>query len=552
VQLLFRLYDLHRGRWAFDRLKLALNAEARYDDLFALYDRALEVTSTESKPPLLEEAAEAAKDFARDADRAVDYLERLLTVRPGDVPALTALERLYERTGRIEKLVDLLAGHVEASDEEEARQRMRDRIATLCLSIGERAQAFAFVEEMLATRPDSARAYDLLAGVLLPDAFNEGPALSRSIGRRAAQLLKARYASEGRTRDVVRVLEVELDAADDDAERIENHRQLAALRLESLDDAAAAFENVTALVGLEPRAAEHRRLLADLAARLGRHADQARVLVQASEMTPEADAKAEIAVEAAAVYRDNLGDMARAIDLLTRVVASQSLSQSFVLSTCRELEPLLAAEGRIAERCMVLDQIAALESDRQARRSALGMVARLSAHDLGDRDRAVRAWRQRLVDDPQDREALDGLVEVLEAARSFGPLIDALAARAAVVELEQARRDRGRIARIHADELHAVADAISAWMGVRATFGPDDESFRELSLLLESSRRFEELAGLFDEEVRAASNAERRGWLYGKLGDICREHLNAPDRAAESYARALQMDAADRGARRGL
>jgi hypothetical protein len=553
IKLLSRLYDVYRGRWAFDRLKLALNAEGRYADLFALYDRAIEVVSTESRPPLLEEAAEAAKDFARDANRAVDYLERLLTVRPGDVPALTALERLYERTGRVEKLVDLLAMHVEATADEDARERMRDRMAGLCLGIGDRAQAFGFVEEMLAMRPDSARAYELLAGVLLPEAGAAvGVELPPSIGRRAAQLLKSRYMTEGRTVDVVRVLEVELRAAESGAERIDYHRQLASLRLDSLDDAAAAFDNVTALVGLEPRAGEHRHMLADLAERLGRHEEQARVLVDASGASSDVGLKAAIAVEAASVYRDKLGELARAIDLLTGVVASQGVDPAFVLSTCRELEPLLAAENRVAERCMVLDQMAALESDRQARRAALGMVARLSAHDLGDRDRAVRAWRQRIADDPQDREALDGLVEVLDAARLFGPLIDALVARANQVDLDQARRDLGRVARIHADELGAVGDAIAAWTHVRGTFGPDDESFRELSMLLESSRRFQELAAIFDEEVRAAASAERRGWLYGKLGDICREHLGAMDRAAEGYARALLIDAADRVARNGL
>src|SRR5262249_54373602 len=72
VVLLERVLELSPGAgWAFDRLKLAFNASGRWQELFALYDRALERSEREARIELLREAAMAAKDFAADPERAI-------------------------------------------------------------------------------------------------------------------------------------------------------------------------------------------------------------------------------------------------------------------------------------------------------------------------------------------------------------------------------------------------------------------------------------------------------------------------------------------------
>src|SRR5690606_15218183 len=60
--------------WAFDRLKLILDAQERWEDLFALYDRAASRADRERRIELLEEAAQIAKDFANHSARAIGYL----------------------------------------------------------------------------------------------------------------------------------------------------------------------------------------------------------------------------------------------------------------------------------------------------------------------------------------------------------------------------------------------------------------------------------------------------------------------------------------------
>ena len=91
VRILERVLELDpTADWAFDRLKLLLDSSERWDDLFALYDRALDSATGKKRANLLEDAAQTAKDFADRPDRAILYLEQLHELRPGDSQARPA------------------------------------------------------------------------------------------------------------------------------------------------------------------------------------------------------------------------------------------------------------------------------------------------------------------------------------------------------------------------------------------------------------------------------------------------------------------------------
>jgi tetratricopeptide (TPR) repeat protein len=355
-----------------------------------------------------------------------------------------------------------------------------------------------------------------------------------------------------RIEDVIRIIEVELAAADSDAERTVLYQQRARLHLEELGELGLAFDSYAILVALEPDVEEHRRMLADLAGRLDRYDRQAVALVDAAERTADPVLRARLRVEAGRVYRDKLADAPKAIALFSSVVDAGDLGAEIVLPAARELEPLLASQHVAAERCAVLDKIAALEKNKTARRDALGEVARISSSILADADRAARAWKARLEDDASDRDALDGLVAVYESARRWVELIDALDKRAAFATPDVARKDRARIAAVFSGELDSVGQAIATWVDIRRTFGPDEESFVKLSALLDGTGRYEDLAKLLEEEIGVARESERRVKLWGALGDLARDRLHDVERAAKSYAEALRLDARDAKSRQGL
>src|SRR6185436_18835249 len=100
----------------------------RWNELFAVYDDAIaRAPNDASRADLLAEAAQAAKDFAADPERAIGYFEKLFTLRPNDARVRTLLERLYEKQGKVEPLIALLSSGLPSLAGEKA-QLMRLRI----------------------------------------------------------------------------------------------------------------------------------------------------------------------------------------------------------------------------------------------------------------------------------------------------------------------------------------------------------------------------------------------------------------------------------------
>ena len=196
---------------------------------------------------------------------------------------------------------------LDATADVEAAQAIRARMAGLLLGMGNQVKALTLVEQMLAADPASDEGYDLLRRVLLPgeapppaprlsvapsgvsrssapklDAVQPEP-LTANLVERAASLLKPRYLMQEKIEDVVRIIEVELAAADSDAERTVLYQQRARLHLEELGEIGLAFDSYVTLVALEPDVEEHRRMLAELASRLDRHDRLADALVDAAQ-----------------------------------------------------------------------------------------------------------------------------------------------------------------------------------------------------------------------------------------------------------------------------
>ncbi len=443
LELLELISDTLPGEtWALDRLKLSYSSEGRWADLLRVLDRAIEAADHDAtRVSLIEDAGRVAKDFARDLERATHYSEKLFAIR-GDERSRAALEKLYERCGRHDALVDLYAAQIPGAVSELA-QALRAKIATLLLSLDDSDGAFGRIEEMLAVDPEHGPAFDLLERIFAaptrsipppaasPDSTREpattaAPPAARSIRQRAALLLKPRYVAAGRSRELVRVLQVELAVATSDEARARTYRELAALQLDALRDDIGALDALAALVVLEPAEMSHRRALKAVAQRLGKEERQVKMLCTAADRSTVPSVRASLLLEAAEVCRDTLGAPARAIDLYQRVLASSDLDPATLLLAARSASPLLESMGRAAERCEVLERLAELETDAQARKAALGEVARIASHDFGDKERAIRAWRARLGDDAADLDAVAGMRSALTEQGRFRELLSVL------------------------------------------------------------------------------------------------------------------------------
>lgn len=581
IKILDRLVDAEPdGGWAFDRLKLLYDAQERWDDLFPLYDRVLLRADAARKMELLEDAAQIAKDFAKNADRAIGYMEQLLNLKPTNERLIASLERLYERHGRHRELISLLGARVPALSDADARA-MRVRMASLWLDeIGDAAAALIVVEELIANADDAATSTRLLERILaaalpgdevkktIPPTSSPvtesiaaaartsippptvrpsqpprtSPPKSRGkrvlVRQRAAAFLRERYAEPGKESHLARVLEIELEAVKSAKERIRRHRELAALYSQEEND-LSALEHCVSLVMLEPATAANRAQLEELAAKTGRYDRMADVLVAAAEAGAEEELRVQLLLQAGLIWADKVGDATRAIDLLFRL-HTYDAPAALVLTGARKLEGLLLQAARDADRLSVLERLAQLESEGAAKRAAFGDVAKLASR-LGEIDRAVAAWESCLTFDQEDLEALTGLVDVLQADRRMKPLVDVLEKRAAAWgEPTSARIDRVQIAHIWAQDLASPEQAAAAWARVEEEFGESDEGLSASIALASSLERYADLARLLVRAIARAETADDRATLQAQRGDVVRVRLGDGAQAADEYKAALE------------
>lgn len=543
------------AEWAFDRLKLTFNSAGRWPELFQLYDRRLTTgLAPAEESALLREASMAAKDFAGDAERAMGYLERLNRLVPGDGRVESTLERLYERHGRTRPLIDLLTARM-ASIAASERGELSARIAALWLDLGETPPAFALAAGLLEAGSNEVAAVSLLERILsLPAARTQTvEEKAASVLESAARLLEKRYRVQKSTVDVVRMLEIEVDCTSDPKERSELLSEAARLRLDVLEDVQGAFETLIELVSIDARP-EHRKRLAELAKKLGADERRAETLVQVAKGATDLGDRAELLLEAATVYDRDLGALARAAELQREVVQLREHKPKAALDAGRRLAEMLREQSADSELVSLLEILAALEPELDARRAVLGEAAERALVALNDPARAIRDYRARLALDEQDREALDGLCRALEAAQRWDELVTALEARAVLAsEPSSARADRVRIAQIQTEVKRDLAAACDAWRRVRSLHGPDLESFDGLTILFSAGGLFQDLADLLVEEIGREKDSGRRAELYRRLGELHEQRTDRPLDALDAYAAAADWDAALRVAnvRRG-
>jgi tetratricopeptide (TPR) repeat protein len=235
VEALQRLLEIAPGaRWALDRVKLVLGSAARWDELFRLYDRAIEaIGDPKERADLLDEAARAARDVAGQPERAIPYLEAIHVLRPGDAAVSAALERTYERQGRSRPLIALLSEGLEGASGFKRRETFQ-RIALLWIDLGGIVESFQTIEKALgegASVADVAASLERIATG--PSAASDAPSPKSkeeaAVRERAVAMLREHYERLGQAEDVVRIASLQLSLAEGAAARSRAARDLKAL-----------------------------------------------------------------------------------------------------------------------------------------------------------------------------------------------------------------------------------------------------------------------------------------------------------------------------------
>ncbi len=535
--------------WAFRRLTMAHTVDRRWGELLALYNAVIAGTTEPSRrAELYGEAAQIAKDLAGRADRAIEYLEALAQLSPSDGQITQSLERLLEREGRFRELCDLWRSHLRELDPSAAQARRAQIAACLLDRLASPGEALDEAFHLLKDASGIPAAVEILERVF---AF---PGAVAAVRARALGELRRLYTESGKTGEIIRVLGLALGAAEPEG-RAALHQEIAEL-LVAEGREAEALDHYAELLALDPESEEASARLHELGHRTGhlnRYADAlARAADAAAAKGGLAARTVALLFEAARVRADEIGDAAGATTLYARIFRSATVDDATMLEVCRRLDALLVGEEHRAERLLVLERRATLETAASSKRRLRGEAAAL-ADALGDPNRALRSWELVLAADPADREAHEASIAVLEREQRWEALIVALVRSSDAPGAGDAARDhRVRAARVHADQLGAPDAAVAAWREIEEYFGQSEETIDALAVLLGAASRWEELAAVLEHGLELTLDGGRRQSLLQQLGDLYRTESGEPERALECYRAVLAEHPAHAGARAGL
>jgi tetratricopeptide (TPR) repeat protein len=471
-------------RAARDALIEDLLAAERYDDVLPLLERKVEEASSKSqKLQLLREIAALSRDKIGDPNRAFAVYDRMLVLAPGDAETFAAMERLDESSGNFARLLVTLERQASAAGAAQAAAiltRMAQLAETKLDDIERASDLLSRAVDLAPDQPEPLRAlchlyerserFDDLVELLRERVLIERNAEARAeLHRRVAQVVGERLNDVDGAIDAWRkLLQIKEDReallalqhhalAHDDAEQLvdilarlaaletdrEQRRDLlferASLLLARLKRPALAIADlVRVLTELDPDFEPAFDALEAASNAASDHRGLAQIVEQRLNRADAPHARGGYARRLSDLYEHELNDAERAIGALQRwAEADAEHPEPF-----RRLSPLLARARRYPELVAVLDALARLEPEADARQGAAITAAELAAGKLKDVDgawhrlaplviEAVPAAVEAIIALAQNAKRFDALYDLLERAGQIDKLLALLRGRSA-------------------------------------------------------------------------------------------------------------------------
>jgi tetratricopeptide (TPR) repeat protein len=447
---------------AWDDLEAFYAQTGKYDELIRTLERAADAKESEleERTTLLFRVARLWQEKMNAPDRAARAYEKVLSLDAQNLEAAEALSPIYEQAGDAKKLAavyEIRLGHTEASDE---------RVLLL-------REAALLYEEKLR---NPQQAFDKFLQAFALDPMQE--ILREDLERLAAK-----------TKGADQVLAAYAQAIEnathaDDANDLRLHFGRVLSNAGRVEEAIAQYR---AVWNDRPDDVAATQALEGLYAQTENHAELLRILERRSEAESDPQTRKRLAYEIASIYRDKLGDAARAIEAFRNIPLEFGDGE---VEAYRALEALYEGEERWEDLAQVVEHRIELGPASDEELAALKFrLAEVSRKYLGDGDRALSLYFEVVTVMPEHDGAMAALESMLGDA-SFG-------ARAAAI----------------------------------------------LEPLYEGQGDYAKLIRALEVSLGAIADGDRRVDVITRIGETYAEQLHDGDKAFEAYCRALRSAA---------
>ncbi len=473
-----------------------------------------------------------------DNDGAIAAWKQRLDEAGDDEAALSALDRLYEKTERYRDLVEVMRQRAELGTDGALRRRLLERTAE------------AFWKRLEST----SEAIDAYRG-LISEYGPDGDSL---------RALETLFESSERWEDLAETLEQHIEIAGSDSERLELLARLGDIKRERLLDVPSALAVYRRALALDSRHTASRAALDKL---LDSKETQAR-REAAQVLRPILEGEGSLRA-AAPRARDRDRDVGRRagearqpgaraerggalalrleprLRLLERAVRT-AVGHTDLVPWFGHIERLANVTGRHREHVTLLSDVVPNIFDGQVQLDVTLKIADLARQKLSDRDLSRDYYKKALEIRADERHALAALESLYEESGDAKNLLEVLERRADIAETDEDKKQlMFRRARLLSDVLDDKPQAIEVYQ-VILDLGLERQAIDALETLYTGAGRWADLIAPYERQLDAGlgSSAE----LHVSIGRVAARNQGNIARAFEQLEEALKLDRQHTGA----
>lgn len=505
----------------------------RLEEIFVTtgaYGEAVKVMSqraelAENRGERIEMLFEVAKTYEERIHRrsgAASAYESILELEPDNSKAFDALQSIYEQNGDFPKLVELLNRRLDITEEAEARREFLFAIVN--------------VQERWLGHPE-------LAFTAACRAFAEEGADER------AQELAERLADETSNWEILaEVYEEQIDQVGV-SRAAALRKRLAAIYRDELGELEEAEEQLAVVLSIHVDDADAREQIVALYEGQGRFRDVVDQLRERVDLSSDPEQKKRLLARIARLQEEELDEADSAVDTLKRRLnldpedpeALDELAR--ILRRTQKWHPLL----NILERQMSM----AVSAD--IRLSLSVEIAGVWDRGIEDADRAIEAYRDVLALDGGHRGALRALERLYTQTQRGGDLIEVYECQVEAAESEaEAITILEKVAAIWEEQFRDLSKAADTYVQILEIEPDYLPAVKSLERVWREEGDWVRLVEAYERHVELVNDESELVRLHLALGDVHLGELDDGDRAAESYAAALEIDPDSRPAVRAL
>ncbi|MEY2931307.1 MAG: hypothetical protein RL033_2056, partial [Pseudomonadota bacterium] len=460
-------------------------------------------------------AALYSDHLGRDED-AIDGWKRVLDLRGEDSQALDALARLYEKLSKWAELADLLERLYDVASDDDSRVN----------ALARRARLFT---EALGRHEEALSAWQRVLDI----DFANVAAL-----RTICKLRR----DKAETPELVDALHQYIDRAGEriDSEELrEAYRELARLYAKDLgktEDAADAWRHLLEVDGKDLEAMAELEVIYRAS---GSWPEVVDIKLRRADALTEPTERVTQLLEAAAIWKDQVGEYDRAVDVFNRVLAIEPAH----VFAFQELEKL----HTLAERWEPLIEcyLARLEAteDKADRSDLLRRIARVFEKHLEDENQAFDALVTAFSEDFADDETATYLEKLAQTTQRWAELITTTNEW-----LQQQTEDKDkirlclRLGKWYGENLGRPEYAQPYYAQITQLDPHNAQVLRQMAHIYRQGAQWQKMAETLQQALNVAVVNDDRKVILVDLGQLLDKHMQEREQAVNYFRRALEVD----------